>query len=103
MAIPNFGQMRELYSLQKKAKQMQKELKGLEVEAKNAAETVGVVVSGEMKLLTLEIAPSLLGQESKSQLETELKETINKALTRAQSESAGRMQPLLKGLNLPGL
>ncbi|MEK7548690.1 MAG: YbaB/EbfC family nucleoid-associated protein [Patescibacteria group bacterium] len=103
MAIPNFGQMRELYSLQKKAKQMQKELKGLEIEAKNAAETVGVIVSGEMQVVEIEIAPSLLNEESRARLESEIKETVNQALTRARSESASRMQPLLKDLNLPGL
>jgi len=103
MTIPNFGQMKELYQLQKKAKQMQKELKGLEIEAKSSDGLVGVVVSGEMKIISIDIDSSLLDPSKKTLLENALKETIGQAMGRAQTESATRMQPLLKDLNLPGM
>jgi|GEM_PF-1286009 len=103
MAIPNFGQMKEMYQLQKKAKQMEKELKELEIEARSPDGRVNVVVSGNMKLLSIDIDDTLLEVAQKAYLEKLLKETIDQAMSRAQSESAQRLQPLLKGMNLPGM
>jgi DNA-binding YbaB/EbfC family protein len=101
MAVPNFGQMKELYQLQKKAKQVQKELKDLEIEAKSPDNSVAVIVSGEMKLVSIEITDEAL--QNKTNLQRLLVETTNQAMARAQSESASRMQPLLKDMNLPGM
>ncbi len=103
MAIPNFGQMKELYGLQKKAKQAQKELKNLEIEAKSADGAVSVVVNGEMKVVEVLVNDSELRPENKHHLEQALKETVGQAMAKAQSESASRLQPLLKDLNLPGM
>lgn len=103
MALPNFGQMKDMYQLQKKAKQLQKELKDLEIEARSSGGEVTVVVNGEMKFVTIDIDPSYLKPESKSQLETAIKDAAGQAMARAQSESATRMQPLLKDLKLPGM
>lgn len=103
MALPNFGQMKDMYQLQKKAKQLQKELKELEIEARSTDNLVGVVVSGEMKIVAIEIADELLTPEKKNELEENLKDTIGQAMSRAQTESATRMQPLLKDMKLPGM
>lgn len=103
MALPNFGQMKDMYQLQKKAKQLQKELKELEIEAKSTDGLVGVVVSGEMKIVAIEIADELLTPDKKIELENNLKDTVGQAMSRAQSESASRMQPLLKDMKLPGM
>ena len=103
MAIPNFGQMKDLYQLQKKAKQMQKELKALEIEANSNDGSVSVVVSGEMKLVSLSINEDALKPENKTRLEMAIRDTVSQAMGRAQTESATRMQPLLKDMNLPGL
>ncbi len=103
MAIPNFGQMKELYSLQKKAKQVQKELKDLEIEAKSTGGEVTVVVSGEMKVTQIDLSEAALQGENKKMLEAAIKDSVNQAMAKAQSESAARMQPILKDLNLPGM
>lgn len=105
MAIPNFGQMKDLYALQKKAKQMQKELKNLEIEAVSDDQSVKVVVNGEMKIVSLEISDDAVKLENKSSLEEAIKETVASAMSRAQQESASRMQPLLKDMNMtiPGM
>lgn len=103
MALPNFGQMKDMYAMAKKAKQMQKELKNLEIEAKSTDGLITVVVTGEMKVADIQIDVSLLRPEARSQLQGALKETIAQAMSRAQSESATRMQPLLKDLNFPGM
>lgn len=105
MAIPNFGQMKDLYNLQKKAKQMQKELKGLEIEASSANDWVTVVVSGEMKVVSINISDTALAVENKRELEQSLIDAVGQAMSRAQQESANRMQPLLKdmNMNIPGM
>ena len=103
MAIPNFGQMRELYSLQKKAKAMQKELKGLEIEARSADGAVTVVVAGDMKLRSVSVDEQYLTEQKKMLLEKTLVDVANQALAKAQSESATRMGPMLKDLNIPGM
>lgn len=95
--------MKDMYALQKKAKQLQKELKDMEIEAKSSDGLVGVIVSGEMKIVTIEIADELMNPDKKSSLESSLKETIGQAMSRAQTESASRMQPLLKDMKLPGM
>lgn len=103
MAVPNFGQMKELYALQKKAKQLQKELKDMEIEASSTGGEVTVVVSGEMKMMSVDINPEYLNSENKTKLENAIKDAVGQAMSRAQSESASRMQPLLKDMNLPGM
>lgn len=103
MAIPNFGQMKDMYSLAKRAKAMQKELKNLEIEANSPDGLIKVLVNGEMKVTSIDINTELLSPDNKHKLEQELKETLAQAMSRAQSESASRMQPLLKEMNLPGM
>ena len=103
MAIPNFGQMKDMYALQKKAKAMQKELKELEIEARSNDGLVSVVVSGEMKIVSININDEALKPENKKSLENSIKDTVGQAMAKAQSESAARMQPLLKDMNFPGL
>ena len=103
MAIPNFGQMKDMYQLQKKAKQMQKELKELEIEAKSSDGLVAVVVSGEMKVVSISINEEGLKPEMKRTIETDIKDSIGQAMAKAQAESAARMQPLLKEMNIPGM
>jgi DNA-binding protein YbaB len=103
MALPNFGQMKELYSLQKKAKQAQKELKSLEIEARSTDGNVAAVVNGEMKIVEIQIADAMLTPDRRSELQTTLKDTIGQAMSKAQTESATRLQPLLKDFNFPGM
>jgi DNA-binding YbaB/EbfC family protein len=103
MAMPNFGQMKDMYQLQKKAKQMQKELKELEIEARSTDGNVTAVVSGEMKIVSINISEEALKPENKKSLEQSIKDTVGQAMAKAQGESAARMQPLLKDLNLPGM
>jgi DNA-binding YbaB/EbfC family protein len=103
MAVPNFGQMKEMYQLQKKAKQLQKELKDMEIEARSTDGEATVVVSGEMKVVSIDINPEYLKTESKTIVENALRDAVNQAMGRAQTESANRMQPLLKDLKLPGM
>jgi len=103
MSLPNFGQMKELYSLQKKAKQVQKELKTLEIEARSSDGEVVAVVNGEMKIVEISINDEMLDPARKTELQNMLKDTVGQAMAKAQAESAARLQPILKDFNFPGM
>lgn len=103
--MPNLGDMKKLWELQKKAKAMQKELKETEVEAKSADGKISVIFDGEMKLKSLNIDESLLAPGNKSDLESALKTVISEALTNTQKISAEKAREMMgdMGVNLPGM
>lgn len=103
MALPNFGQMKEMYQLQKKAKEVQKELKNLEIEARSTDGLVAAVVNGEMKIVEIQISDEMMDPSKKSALEAAVKDTVSQAMAKAQAESASRLQPILKDFNFPGM
>lgn len=103
MALPSFGQMKDMYQLQKKAKDVQKQLKNLEIEARSTDGLVAAVVNGEMKIVEIQISDEMLDPAKKTALQIALKDTIGQAMAKAQGESAARLQPILKDFNFPGM
>lgn len=103
--MPSFQDMRKMWELQKKAKQMQKELKETEVEAKSADGKIVVVFNGEMHLKSISIDDSLLAAGNRLLLESQLKTVIAEALSRTQALSAEKAKEMMgdMGLNLPGM
>ena len=99
----DFGKMKDLYELQKKARAVQKELKGVEVEASSNDGWVTVVFNGEQHMTDIEIADEALTPENKRELEKDLKNTISQAIARAQAHAAERMREIAGNLNIPGL
>lgn len=97
--------MKQLYDMQKKAKQIQKELKETEVEAKSSDGFVTVVFNGEMHIVGLEIDEALLAPEKKRELENTLKNTIGQSISKAQAIAAEKAKGMMgdMGLNLPGM
>jgi len=100
-----FGQMKDLYKLQRQAKKIQRELKNLEIEATAAGGEIKIIMSGEQKILELSIAESLLSPEKRTSLEKGLKTAINEAVKQAQKLAAERSKKMMgdMGLNVPGL
>lgn len=96
-----FGQAKDLYKLQKEAKRIKNELKNLHIEA----EVDGIVVtaSAEMEIIDVKIDEKWLTEDKQSEVQSKLKEAINKALKKAQDVAAEKMQGLMGGMGLPGL
>lgn len=88
-----------------KAKQVQKELKNTEVEAKSGDGSVMVVVNGEMHLKEIQLDENFLKPENKRQLEKNIQQTMSEAMSRAQALAAEKTKDMMKDLNLniPGL
>jgi DNA-binding YbaB/EbfC family protein len=99
----DFSKMKDLYQLQKKARQIQKELKETEIEAKSNNGWVRVVLNGEQHLTDVEIAEEALNPQNKNELEKDIKNTVSQAISRAQAYAAEKMKDIAGNLNSPGL
>ena len=80
-----FDKAKQVWSLQKKARAIQKELKQTEVEAKAANGAVIVVFNGEQHIQSIQIDPSILIPEKKQELEKALQQAIAEAISRVQA------------------
>jgi len=99
----DFGKMKDLYELQKKARAVQKELKDVEVEASSNDGWVTVVFNGEQHLTEIQIAEEALRPENKREIEKDLKNTISQAISRAQAVASEKMKDIAGGMGIPGL
>lgn len=99
----DFGKMKDLYALQKKAREVQKELKNVEVEASSNDGWVTVVFNGEQHLTEISLSEEALQPENKRELEKDLKNTISQAISRAQAVAAEKMKDIAGGMGIPGL
>ncbi len=97
--------MKQLYDMQKKAKQIQKELKETEIEAKSSDGNVTVVFNGEIRILDVTIEEVLLAPEKKRELEQAVKNTVAQAISKAQAIAAEKAKGMMGdlGINLPGM
>lgn len=100
-----FDRAKQMYSLAKKAKEMQKELKSTEVEAASGDQKVKVVLTGEMKVKSVMIDQLLLTAANKQELEEKLVRVLNEGLARSQAISASRAKEMMgdMGINIPGM
>jgi len=96
---------KQLYELQKKAKEIQKELKDTEIEAKSDDGTVSVVINGEQHIVDLKIETSALRPDNKDGLEKTLIKVMAEAISQAQAIAAEKTKSVMKdlGVNLPGM
>lgn len=96
--------MKQLYDMQKKAKQIQKELKETEIEAKSADGGVTIVFNGEIHIVSVQIEEFMLAIEKKRELEQAIKNTTAQAIAKAQAIAAEKAKGMMGdlGINLPG-
>lgn len=99
----DFGKMRDLYKLQKQAREIQRELKDTEIEARSNDGWVSVVFNGEQHLTEVTLAEEALRPENKRELEKQILNTVSQAISRSQALAAEKMKDVMGGLNLPGL
>ncbi len=92
-----FDKAKQLYKLQKEAKQIQKELENIHIEAEN--DGIKVVISGKQEVKKVEIPDAM---RTSSSLEKTLENTFNKALKKSQEIAAEKMKGIMGDLGLPG-
>lgn len=100
-----FDKAKQMYQLQKQARELQKELQDTEIEAKGGQGLVTVVLNGELKIQSIDIDPSLLDPSKKRELEQALIDSVREGLAQAQQIHAEKSQAMMKqmGIDIPGL
>lgn len=94
--MPSFSDIRKSFKFQRQAKQVQKDLKNIHVEAENPG--IRVVVSGAMEVVTIEISPTVPAEKAGALIV----DALNRALKKAQVVSAERMQGIMGDMGLGG-
>jgi DNA-binding protein YbaB len=98
-----FGQAKDLYKLQKQAKEIKKKLKNLQIEAE--VNGVKVVITAEQEVVEVVVSEEMMAPEKKDELQKNLQEAFNKAIKKSQEVAAAEMKGLMgdMGMNLPGM
>lgn len=99
----DFGKVKDLYKLQKQAREIQKELKDTEIEAKSNDGWVSVVFNGEQHLTEVTLSADALKPENKKELEKQILNTVAQAISRSQALAAEKMKDVMGGMGLPGM
>jgi len=93
-----FDKMKQVYEMQKKARELQKALENIRLEKTSKDGLLRVAVNGAQKLESLTIEPSFLDPAKKDNLERTLSSLINDAFSEVQKQSAAQMAGLMRGL-----
>lgn len=91
----SFSKFKDMFRIQREAKKVKKELRKIQVEAEGRG--VKVVVSADMEVLSIEIAPDA----PREALAAALMDALNRALKKAQVVSAEKMQGVMGEMGFP--
>ena len=89
--------MKQIYELQKKAKEIQKKLEELIVERVDSG--VKLRLNGLFNVVSLEIDPSFFSPDRKENLESTLRRPFTDTVQEVQKRSASSSSDLLKGFS----
>ena len=100
-----FDKVKQLYDMQKQAKEMQKSVEALKIEKTGASGKIRLVMNGAFKVEELSIDESLLAPAQKAFLEKTLRDLMTEAAEEAGKASAQQAMSLMKQMNLklPGM
>ena len=100
-----FDKMKQLYDMQKQAKQMKKDLEAQVVEKIGLGGKLKIAMNGTFEVKSISIDDSLLSPSQKSALESGLAKLITETTEEIGKKSAAQAMDLMKGMNLklPGM
>jgi len=93
-----FDKAKDLYKLQKQAREIKKKLKNTHIEAES--DGVVVIMNGEQEIMKITISDQAM--ENKKTLEISIEKAINKTVKKAQQIGAEMMKGVM-GDGFPGL
>ncbi|MDD3375014.1 MAG: YbaB/EbfC family nucleoid-associated protein [Candidatus Omnitrophica bacterium] len=96
-----FDQMKKLMEMKKQADQIKRELEASRTEADDGS-GIKIVIDGAQRFHSVEIDPSLLGQDNQQEFQKKILKSINYAIAQSQAMAAEKMKKMA-GLNIPGL
>ena len=97
------GLVRSAQQVQERAQEMKERLAALHVEGASGGGMVRVRASGDQRILSLHIEPSLLESGDQELLEDLILSAVNLALEESRELAAREMANLAEGLGFPGL
>lgn len=104
----NMGDMmkqmqKQAIKMQKKAEEIQEDLKERVVEASSGGGMVTVHVNGKQELLSIKIDPEVVNPDDVQMLEDLVLAAVSQAMKKSQEMYQEEMGKLTGGLNVPGL
>ncbi|MCH8185259.1 MAG: YbaB/EbfC family nucleoid-associated protein [Chloroflexi bacterium] len=99
----NRKMLRQAQQLQQRMMRVQEELESATVETTAGGGVVKAVVTGKLKLESIEIDPEVVTPDDVEMLQDLVLAAVNDGLEKAQEMAASRMNQLTGGLNIPGL
>lgn len=100
----NFGKMmKQVQQAQAKMAAVQEELKSEKVEASAGGGMVRVVMTGDLRVESVEIDPAAVDPEDIELLQDMVAAATNEALRAAQELANTKMSAITGGMNIPGL
>ncbi len=94
-----FDKAKDLYKLQKQAREIKKQLKNTHIEADH--EGVVVTMNGEQEIIEVKINEEALSDKRK--LEDNLAKCFNKGVKKSQQIGAELMKSVMGDMNFPGM
>lgn len=94
-----FDKAKDLYRLQKQAREIKAKLKNTHIEAEH--EGVTVVINGEQEIISVKISDDAM--QDKAKVEKNLESCLNKAIKRSQQIGAELMKDVMGDMNFPGM
>lgn len=93
------NKFKDLYQLQKQAKQIKKKLQNTHIEAE--VEGVTITVDGQQEVVSIKITDEAM--QDKKKLEQNLEKAMNKAIKRSQQFGAEEMKDVMGDMGLGGM
>ena len=81
-----FSQLKDIYKLQKEAREMQKKMKDVKIVGLSDDEDIKIYMNGLQEIDTMDIADELMSVDNKKQLVKEIKEAMKDAQKKLQKE-----------------
>ena len=103
--------MKQAQIMQKKAEEMQNELKNTNVEAQSGGGVVSVTLNAKNEFVSIKIKPEAINPENPSSVDVDALETLEDLITSAMKEantkalnvSEERLKAITGGIKIPGL
>ncbi len=99
----NKNLLRQAQQMQARMAKIQEELEFETVEATAGGGVVKAVVTGKMRLQSIEISPDVVDPEDVEMLQDLVSAAINEAMDKAQQLASNKMGAVTGGLKIPGL
>ncbi len=95
--------MKMFRQFQKQMEKVQDELKAMTVEATAGGGVVTVVVTGDQRVVSIDIDPAVIDPEDSEFLEEMILVAVNDAMEQSQELAKSKLGGLTGGLKIPGL